>query len=64
MIRLAQGEPVRNSVSPFNKKPQCEIHLRVEGVSQDDNLQDEAQMKEIDKKLGKLRFWIMYKIPS
>ena len=41
---------VRNSVSLVDKKPQFEIDLRVEGVSQDAILQDEEQMKEINKK--------------
>ena len=46
---------MRNSVSLVDKKPQFEIDLRVEGVSQDAILQDEEKMKEISKKLEKLR---------
>ena len=37
------------------KKPQFEIDLGVEGVFQDAILQDEEKMKEIHKKLEKLR---------
>ena len=50
---------VRNSVSPVDKKPQFEIDLRGEGVSQDAILQDEAKMNEINEKLEKLKNWIM-----
>ena len=46
---------VRNSVSFVDKRPQFEIDLRFEGVSQCTILQDEEQMKEINKKLEKLR---------
>ena len=37
------------------KKPQFEIDLRVEGVSQDAILQDGAKMNEINEKLEKLK---------
>ena len=46
---------VRDSESVVDKKPQFEIDLRVEGVSQDTILQDEEKMKEINKKLERLR---------
>ena len=46
---------VHNSVSLVDKKPQLEIHLRVDGVSQDVILQDEEQMKEINKTLEMLK---------
>ena len=46
---------MRYSVSTVDRKPQFEIDLRVEGVSQDAILQDEEKMKEINKKLEKLR---------
>ena len=46
---------VRDSESAVDKKPQLEIDLRVERVSQDAILQDEENMKEINKKLEKLR---------
>ena len=44
---------MQNFVSLVDKKPQFEIDLRVEGVSQDDILQDEAKMNEINEKLEK-----------
>ena len=44
-----------NSVSRVDKKPKFEIDLRVEGVSQDAIVKDEEQMKEIRKKLEKLK---------
>ena len=48
--RLARDlEPV------FQKKPQFEIDLRVEGVSQDAILQDAEKTTEINKKFEKLR---------
>ena len=46
---------MRDSVSAVDKKPQFEIDLRVEGVSQDVILQNEEKMKEINNKLEKLR---------
>ena len=48
MIRLVR-KLVRDSESVVDKKPQFEIDLRVEGVSQDAILQDEEKMKEINK---------------
>ena len=39
----------------LTRKPQFQIDLRVEGAPQDAILQDEEQMKEINKKLEKLR---------
>ena len=39
----------------YTKKPKFEIDLRVEGVPQDAILQDEEQMKEMTKKLVKLK---------
>ena len=52
--QTSSGKPVRNSV-PVDKKPQFEIDLRMEGASQGAISQDEEQMKEINKKLEKLR---------
>ena len=46
---------VRFSVSPVDKKPQVEIDLRIEGVSQDAILQDEAKMNETNEKLEKFK---------
>ena len=44
---------VPNSVSLVDRKPHFEIDLRVEGVSQDAILHDEAKMNEINEKLEK-----------
>ena len=55
MIRL---EPT------VEKKPQFEIDLRVEGVSQDSILQDEERMKEINEKFEKFKQGIRHKIHS
>ena len=46
---------VRDLEPAVEKKPQFEIDLGVEGVFQDAILQDEEKMKEIHKKLEKLR---------
>ena len=46
---------VRDLELAVEKKPHFEIDLRVEGVSQDAILQDEEKMKEINKKLEKLK---------
>ena len=46
---------VRDSEPVVEKKPHFEIDLRVEGVSQDAILQDEEKMKEICKKVGKVK---------
>ena len=54
----------RNSVSLVVKKPKFGIDLRLEGVLQGGILTDEEQMKEIYKKLEKLKNWIMHKIHS
>ena len=48
---------VRNSESLVTKKPHFEIDLRVEGVSRGAILQDEEQIKEISKKVGKVENW-------
>ena len=45
----------RNSVSLVDRKPKFEIDLREEGVPQDTIMKDEEQMKEINKKLEKLK---------
>ena len=42
---------MQNSVSHVDKKPQFEIDLRVEGVSLDAVVQEEAKMNEI---IGKI----------
>ena len=44
---------VRSAEPPVDKKPQFEIDVRKEGVSQDAILQDEAKMSEINEKLEK-----------
>ena len=46
---------VRDPEPAVEKKPQFEIDLRVEGVSQGGILQDEEKMKEINEKLEKLK---------
>ena len=46
---------VRDSEPVVDEKPQFEIDLRVQGVSQDAILQDEEKMKDINKKLERLR---------
>ena len=48
MIRLAQGNLC--GILCW-QKPQFEIDLQVEGVSQDAITQDEEQMKEVNNKL-------------
>ena len=40
---------------PIVEEPQCEIDLRVEGVSQDAILRDEAKVNEINEKFEKLK---------
>ena len=46
-------KPVRSLEQPVNKKPQFEIDLRIERVSQDALLQDEAKTNEINEKSEK-----------
>ena len=46
---------VRDSEPVVDEKPQFENDLRVQGVSQDTILQDEEKMKDINKKLERLR---------
>ena len=46
---------VQNPEPHVDKKPQFKIGLRIEGVSQDAILQDEAKMNEINKKLEKFK---------
>ena len=53
---------VRNPEPTVEKKPQFEIDLRVEGVSQDTFLQVEEKMKQIHGKVGKVLNGIMCKI--
>ena len=55
---------VQNSVSLVDKNPLFEIDLRVEGVSQDAILQDEAKMNEINEKLEKFKKGSSTKIHS
>ena len=55
---------VRDFEPVDDKKPQFEIDLRVEEVSQDAILEDEEKMKEINIKLDKVQNWIMHKIHS
>ena len=55
MLKLAQGDLCDTLSQLLRKKPQFEIDLRVEGVSQDAILQDEAKMNEINEKLEKLK---------
>ena len=49
--QTSSGKVARNSVSFVDKRPQFEIDLRVERVSQCAILQHEEQMKETNKKL-------------
>ena len=51
----------RNSVSLVDKKPKCEIDLRVEGVLQDAILKDEKTDEQIHKKLEKLKIGLCKK---
>ena len=68
--KLVAGQTGKRDVRRYTtdlqmtKKPQFEIYLRVEGVSQDAILQDEEKMKEINKQLEKVKNWIMHKIHS
>ena len=55
MCRPVQGNLLRNPEPPADKKPQFEIVLRIEGVSQDAILQDEEKMNQINEKLGKCK---------
>ena len=55
---------VRDSESDVEKKPQFEIDLRVEGVSQDAILQDEEKIKEVNEKVGEVENWSRHKIYS
>ena len=63
-VPSSSKELVRNSVSLVDKRPQFEIGLRVEGVSQDAILYDEEQVKRDQQKVGKVENWIMHKVPS
>ena len=52
---------VRDPEPAVDTKPQFEIDLRVEGVSQDAILQDEEKMKEINEKLEEFQILIRQK---
>ena len=55
---------VRDLEPAVEKKPQFEIDLRAEGVSQDALLQDEEKMKKNSQEVGKVENWIMHNIHS
>ena len=55
MIKLVSGDLYEVFEPAVEKKPQFEIDLRVEGVSQDAILQNEEEMREINKELQKLK---------
>ena len=55
---------VRDFEPAVETKPQLEIDLRVEGVSQDAVLQDEEKMDEINEKFGNIENGIMCRIHS
>ena len=63
MVKLVQGDLYEILSQLLTKRHNSKsIDFRVEGVSQDAILQDEAKMKEI-KKVGKEENWIRHKNP-
>ena len=64
MCRPVHGNLLRDSEPVDDKKPQFEIDLRVERVSQDAILQCDEKMKEINEKVGAVKNWIMHEVHS
>ena len=51
----SSGKPVQDPESKVEQKPDVDIDVRVQGVSQDAILQDEAKMREINQQLNKVK---------